>query len=51
MIRTTLTTFSVLLALALPAQAADDGIATPTLRASHPASVPSGRRCRRPCEW
>lgn len=34
MIRTTLTTFSVLLALALPAQAADDGIATPTLRAS-----------------
>lgn len=34
MIRTTLVTLSVLLALALPAQAADDGIATPTLRAS-----------------
>ena len=34
MIRTTLTTLSVLLTLALPAQAADDGIATPTLRAS-----------------
>src|SRR4051812_3983794 len=34
MVRTTLATFSILLALALPAQAADDGIATPTLRAS-----------------
>lgn len=34
MIRTTLVTLSLLLALALPAQAADDGIATPTLRAS-----------------
>ena len=34
MIRTTLATISALLALALPAQAADDGIATPTLRAS-----------------
>lgn len=34
MIRTTLVTLSILLALTLPAQAADDGIATPTLRAS-----------------
>jgi flagella basal body P-ring formation protein FlgA len=34
MIRTTLATISALLALALPAQAADDGIAAPTLRAS-----------------
>jgi len=34
MIRTTLVTLSVLLALALPAQAADDGIAAPTLRAN-----------------
>jgi len=34
MIRTTLATISALLALALPAQAADDGIAVPTLRAS-----------------
>jgi len=34
MIRTTLASISILLALALPAQAADDGIATPTLRAS-----------------
>lgn len=34
MIRTTLVTLSILLALALPAQAADDGIAVPTLRAS-----------------
>ncbi|MBR0838404.1 flagellar basal body P-ring formation protein FlgA [Bradyrhizobium manausense] len=34
MIRTTLATLSVVLALALPAQAADDGIATPTLRAN-----------------
>ena len=34
MIRTTLATLSALLLLALPAQAADDGIATPTLRAS-----------------
>lgn len=34
MIRTTLVTLSVVLALALPAQAADDGIAAPTLRAS-----------------
>ena len=34
MIRTTLVTISVLLALALPALAADDVIATPTLRAS-----------------
>lgn len=34
MTRITLATFSVLLALALPAQAADDSIATPTLRAS-----------------
>ncbi|SFI18380.1 flagellar basal body P-ring formation chaperone FlgA [Bradyrhizobium sp. Gha] len=34
MIRTTLLTLSALLVLALPAQAADDGIATPTLRAS-----------------
>ena len=34
MIRTTLITLSALLVLALPAQAADDGIATPTLRAS-----------------
>ncbi|MCK1745509.1 flagellar basal body P-ring formation protein FlgA [Bradyrhizobium sp. 139] len=34
MIRTTLATISALLAVALPAQAADDFIATPTLRAS-----------------
>lgn len=34
MIRTTIATISALLALALPAQAADDGIAAPTLRAS-----------------
>ncbi|MBR0722120.1 flagellar basal body P-ring formation chaperone FlgA [Bradyrhizobium manausense] len=34
MIRTTLATLSVVLALALPARAADDGIATPTLRAN-----------------
>jgi flagella basal body P-ring formation protein FlgA len=34
MIRTTLATISALLALALPAQAADDFIATPTLRAN-----------------
>jgi flagella basal body P-ring formation protein FlgA len=34
MIRTTLATISALLVLALPAQAADDGIAAPTLRAS-----------------
>lgn len=34
MIRTTLATISALLALALPAQAADDVIAAPTLRAS-----------------
>ena len=34
MIRTTLLTLSALLVLALPAQAADDGIATPTLRAN-----------------
>ncbi|MCP3401264.1 flagellar basal body P-ring formation chaperone FlgA [Bradyrhizobium sp. CCGB20] len=34
MIRTTLATISALLALALPAEAADDVIATPTLRAS-----------------
>ncbi|MGY8638749.1 flagellar basal body P-ring formation chaperone FlgA [Bradyrhizobium sp. 14AA] len=34
MIRTTLAAISVLLALALPARAADDGIAAPTLRAS-----------------
>jgi flagella basal body P-ring formation protein FlgA len=34
MIRNTLLTLSALLVLALPAQAADDGIATPTLRAS-----------------
>ncbi|WP_194482667.1 flagellar basal body P-ring formation chaperone FlgA [Bradyrhizobium sp. CCBAU 53338] len=34
MIRTALLTLSTLLVLALPAQAADDGIATPTLRAS-----------------
>jgi flagellar basal body P-ring formation protein FlgA len=34
MIRTTLATISALLVLALPAQAADDFIATPTLRAS-----------------
>ncbi|MBR0973726.1 flagellar basal body P-ring formation chaperone FlgA [Bradyrhizobium japonicum] len=34
MIRTTLATISALLALALPARAADDFIATPTLRAS-----------------
>ncbi|BAL75631.1 flagellar basal body P-ring formation chaperone FlgA [Bradyrhizobium cosmicum] len=34
MIRTTLATISVLLALALPARAADDFIAAPTLRAS-----------------
>lgn len=34
MIRTTLVTLSALLVLALPAQAADDGIAAPTLRAS-----------------
>ncbi|MBR0844021.1 flagellar basal body P-ring formation protein FlgA [Bradyrhizobium liaoningense] len=34
MIRTTLATISVLFALALPAQAADDGIAAPTLRAN-----------------
>lgn len=34
MIRTTLITLSALLVLALPAQAADDGIAAPTLRAS-----------------
>jgi flagella basal body P-ring formation protein FlgA len=34
MIRSTLASFSVLLALALPAQAADDGIAAPTLRAN-----------------
>jgi len=34
MIRTTLATISALLALALPAQAADDVIAVPTLRAS-----------------
>jgi len=34
MIRTTLLTISALLALALQAQAADDGIAAPTLRAS-----------------
>jgi flagella basal body P-ring formation protein FlgA len=34
MIRTTLITLSALLVLALPAQAADDGIAVPTLRAS-----------------
>jgi flagella basal body P-ring formation protein FlgA len=34
MIRTTLATISALLALALPARAADDGIAAPTLRAS-----------------
>lgn len=34
MIRTTLATISALLALALPAQAADDAIAAPTLRAS-----------------
>jgi flagellar basal body P-ring formation protein FlgA len=34
MIRTTIATISALLALALPAQAADDVIATPTLRAS-----------------
>ncbi|QPF94041.1 flagellar basal body P-ring formation chaperone FlgA [Bradyrhizobium commune] len=34
MIRATLVTISALLALALPAQAADDGIAAPTLRAS-----------------
>ncbi len=34
MIRTTLATISALLILALPAQAADDGIAVPTLRAS-----------------
>ncbi len=33
MIRTTLLTLSTLLVLALPAQAADDGIAAPTLRA------------------
>ncbi len=33
-LRTTLATISALLALALPAQAADDGIAAPTLRAS-----------------
>jgi len=34
MIRATLLTLSALLVLALPAQAADDGIATPTLRAN-----------------
>jgi flagella basal body P-ring formation protein FlgA len=34
MIRSTLATISALLVLALPAQAADDGIAAPTLRAS-----------------
>lgn len=34
MIRTTIATITALLALALPAQAADDGIAAPTLRAS-----------------
>ncbi|MBR0690509.1 flagellar basal body P-ring formation protein FlgA [Bradyrhizobium manausense] len=34
MIRTTLATLSVVLALTLPARAADDGIATPTLRAN-----------------
>ncbi|OAF16416.1 flagellar basal body P-ring formation chaperone FlgA [Bradyrhizobium neotropicale] len=34
MLRTTLATISILAALALPAQAADDGIAAPTLRAS-----------------
>ncbi|MCP3372714.1 flagellar basal body P-ring formation chaperone FlgA [Bradyrhizobium cajani] len=34
MIRTTLATISVLFALALPAEAADDGIAAPTLRAN-----------------
>lgn len=34
MIRTTLATISALLALTLPAQAADDAIASPTLRAS-----------------
>lgn len=34
MIRTTLAAISALLALALPAQAADDGIAAPTLRAN-----------------
>ncbi|WP_164933717.1 flagellar basal body P-ring formation chaperone FlgA [Bradyrhizobium guangzhouense] len=34
MIRTTLLTISALLVLALPARAADDGIAAPTLRAS-----------------
>src|SRR3569623_2552011 len=34
MIRTTLLALSALLVLALPAQAADDGIAAPTLRAS-----------------
>ncbi|MBR1092149.1 flagellar basal body P-ring formation protein FlgA [Bradyrhizobium manausense] len=34
MIRTTLLALSVLFALALPAEAADDGIAAPTLRAS-----------------
>ena len=34
MIRSTLLTLSALLVLALPAQAADDGIAAPTLRAS-----------------
>ncbi|MGY3549563.1 flagella basal body P-ring formation protein FlgA [Bradyrhizobium sp. USDA 4472] len=34
MIRTALLTLSALFVLALPAQAADDGIATPTLRAS-----------------
>ena len=34
MIRTTLLTMSALLVLALPARAADDGIAAPTLRAS-----------------
>ncbi|MET3908844.1 flagella basal body P-ring formation protein FlgA [Bradyrhizobium sp. S3.3.6] len=34
MIRATLATLSALLVLALPAQAADDGIAAPTLRAS-----------------
>lgn len=34
MIRTTLATISALIALALPAQAADDAIAAPTLRAS-----------------
>jgi len=34
MIRTTIATISALLLLALPARAADDGIATPTLRAN-----------------